>query len=1096
MSYLDQILERRGIATATPFWKLRVTDDELTGLVEYIRTEVSRIPCGLPLSKRKKMYSSFDREACLLYALWWGRKYDGDAQSWGEPLDDFGIDDRYLDYIREAVLEELKWEKQLNIVVYRSEGGRNMYLQSLLAQGGLPMGVMDNNDNITSFENYLYNLITEYERLDMCDWTDITAAKILAGRYLNNSTLCNSDAVIDFSLEIVRAYICNDNTAFADYQEIQDIISRIRERRGNRQRQERRFFKVAWEIKPGFGDFELLYSVSAPHEVFIDNADNDVNVVSYYVAGRIVGAYHRKGDRFLLMPGTAMSGKVKWNNQQGHLVLQRKKNDVFSEESSLINSMPPFLNEPLLLQYCNGTWIPKQNHNNDTYACLMPCEWKCCEIESNTIFTYEEKQYKWFEVDWNKIETGVLHFVNTLSGEQISLDRTISDYSVSFVPRLPEWLEVSSIPVVVNNNDLKQCFRYFHDDQPVSSNGFRFLYKLLGSTEYRRYTTGVLPSGLIMLKIEFPEGNQSRTFSFYNISGLDVCREGNDILRISYTGGKYVLLAGQDVILVGDNLYKVANPQDVRALSPVMFRFYPIGAEMKSIELGFSSPIQQCCFMDNDGRILNREYPISFSELHNCKLNLSESKRIVLSYYEQTENNLTCVTRKEISMRPGRYTLDVFKDDIERLVLINGFNDHKKFTSIKITGTQSEVKIRRNAFKARQFLDEDGKVGIIVHRNQEPVSGLQLHAIAVGVSPESPLYRSDELRLVGGTEPGRYYLPEMEYLGAEEFVVFSENTEGVGNMLPFFLNVKGYMTKEKRDENKRDTIEQIKQRLLEGDEQEWKNTWFYMDLVIKYRLSYFNSFNTFFAVANSPYLLSEFLVRVRQSELYYRYGNATIVSELQRMEKDMAFRFHYLPYECWRHQSAKLGDNYDRLVAQIPKLKETLGDKISYINDQISLLKDLLINQFGEKDGVEIYLVLVVVGMNELIVNGGDLPEFARALDYYTSKAGDAMSEFNRFTVPNDLRVPTVDYHPFRALDRYRPDQVLQKLQYLTIVLPQSAAQYVQGVNMELWQHRPDSTANEFLRRMINYISIYAPEAYNELFKTSLSRPQVNQNRN
>ena len=69
--------------------------------------------------------------------------------------------------------------------------------------------------------------------MDMRDWTNISIAKSLADKYLNNKTLRESEAVIDFSLEIVTAYIGKDDAAFNNYDEIKQIIAHIREKRGN-----------------------------------------------------------------------------------------------------------------------------------------------------------------------------------------------------------------------------------------------------------------------------------------------------------------------------------------------------------------------------------------------------------------------------------------------------------------------------------------------------------------------------------------------------------------------------------------------------------------------------------------------------------------------------------------------------------------------------------------------------------------------------------------------------------------------------------------------------------------------------------------------
>lgn len=1093
MSYIDTLLQKRNDSAATPFWKLHIDEDELAGLIEYIKAEVSSVPFyALSLSERKRRYLSFDREACLLYALWWSRKYDGGKQSWEEALADFGIDLNYLDCIKEAVLNELKHNRRLGITIFRSEADFHMYLQSLLAQGGLPMQLMS-SEYSSSFENYLYYLISEYEEMDMRDWTNISIAKSLADKYLNNRTLRESEAVIDFSLEIVKAYIGKDDAAFNNYDEIKQIIAHIREKRGNSNKIERKYFKISWEIKMMLNSFELYYSVSVPHEVILDhsyqrdNEGNDVNIVSYYIANRLVGSYHKQGEKYLLMPGTSLSQKIKWNSNQAPLTLTRKIKNELSEDHSLINSQPPFLDEPLLLQYKGGAWIPKQIRNNDTYGCLIPKGWECEEISSHTNLDHEGLSYGWIEINWSNIVSGTLRFKNIETGEEIALDNTISDYSVSFVPQLPRWIESSSELVVVNNDDLRLYFRCFKEDVPVTRQGFKFLYKTNGSLEYLKYSGGKLPCGPTTIKVEYPEGNQSKTFSFYNIVGLQVDSEGKDKLKVSFQEGTFALLADQNIIKLGVDLYQIADKHNLGGLAPIMFRLYPNNVQ-RYIELGFSSPIQKSCFIDNNGRILEKTFPVAMSELHNFKINLSDYSKIILSYYEQIDMLPTCVTRKEISLGRGRYPLDIIKDEIERLVIINGFNDYRKFISVKIVGTDSELKIRRNAYRAQQCTNSTGEKGVFVRRNNEPASELQLHAIAVNVLSDSPLYHSDEIIMIESEEPGHYYLPDLEDDRAKEFVVFSDNTLDNGNMLAFFLNTGEDMDKESRDSNKSLSIDSIKKQLIEGNEQEWKNTWFYVDLVIKYRLSYFNSFNTFFAIVNDPYLLSEFLVRLQSSELMNNYDKATILNELQRMERELSFRFHYLPSICWQKQHQRLEAEYDAIIAAAPFLKETIGDKMSYADGKMSLFKELLVCQFGESEMVILQIFYSLLGNK-----WHQKPDYQNQEREYLMKLSDALADFEKFFTPKDLNILRVEYHKLRPWNRYHSEEVIQKLQYLAMVLPQCAAQYVHGADMNLWQYQADSNVNEFIRRMINYISIYASEVYNELFTTALLRNPVTQ---
>lgn len=1099
MTYIDSLLEKRNITVATPFWKLHINESELEELLKFIRMSVG----GLHLddansSKRRELYKQFDREACLMYALWWSHKYDGGKQSWDEPLEDFNIESKYYNYIKEAVLNELKNNKRLPITIFRSKANFHMYLQSILAQGGLPMQLM-NGDNISSFENFLYNLISVYENMDMRDWTNISIAQTLAEKYLNNGTLKESDAVLEFAIEIVKAYFNDDDNVFSDYEEIRTIISRIRKKRGIVKKQERKYFRVNWEFEIIKDSIELFYTIAVPYEIQLEEHamkhldGSDVSTVSYYVANRLVGTYHRQGTKYILMPGTSSSQKVKVDASMRYLSLIRKiKNELF-EERSLINSAPPYMDEPIILQFKNGNWIPKQIKNNDTFACIAPKNWKCDQVCIKGEYKYNGLVYNWFDIDWNQLNENRLVFKNEESGESVCLDNIISSYNVSFAPRMQEWIEESSKSIVVNNDDIRKCMICFIDETKCSHQSFKFFYRTERDIEFVKYTGGMLPSGHITLKVVFPTEGQSKTFSFFNINGLSYERVNNDTIKIGYKYGQYALLANQNIDKLNSDTYRLMKTDNTAAFAPIRFRLLTDGAS-DTIDIGFTSPIQKSCFIDEFGKILDSGFPISLTELHKYKINLSENACVILSYFEKTAYNTKyCTTKHKLHLPQGRYPLDMMKDEIDRLICINGFNDYRKYLTIKIAHTDAEIKIRRNSYRAQQCEGPDGIKGIKVTREGSPVSDLPIFAIAVNAPKDSPLYHKDDIKMIERINDGCYFLPELEDKTIKEFVVFSDNNFTESNMLAFFLNLGEDMDKVSRDQNKRKSISHIKNLLLAGDEDEWNNTWFYMDIVIKFRLSYFNSFNTFLAIANNPNLLSAFLIRLSNSYLMNEYDENTIVNELQKMEKELSFRFHYLPSECWKNEFERMGKQYEALISEFPALAKTLGEKEDFAFKSFHLFEELIVRQFGEGSK---YLLFPLLG-NSLAYK----KEYKSQDSYYFMKINDALEDFDKLKTPDGLRFPRVEHHNLRPWNSYHSENIIQKLQYLAIVLPQCAAQYVHGAYLNLWEYLPEdsdenrriNTCNEFIRRMINYMSIYASETYNELFVTALLNNPVNQ---
>jgi hypothetical protein len=684
-------------------------------------------------------------------------------------------------------------------------------------------------------------------------------------------------------------------------------------------------------------------------------------------------------------------------------------------------------------------------------------------LDNENEFKFNDSIYYLVNLNWDEIPDRQLHFNEKTTGEEKILDNRISDYSVSFSPMLPPWIEESHSAIAVNIQDVRTCFTFYRDNQSCERGRFNFYYKNTENIEYKRYTGGNLPLGPIVMKVCYPDG-LSKTFSFYNIIGLKSDRIDDDTLEISFEKGTCSLLNNQNIRNLGEGKYQVVHADNTNGFAPIIFRICPQGVT-KTIDIGFTSPLQQSCFIDSQGNILNQGTPIAVNELFNYKMNLSEGKEIIISYMKKNDENNgeRCLIRKRIRMNSGRYSLDFFKDDIERFFCINGFNDYHKYISIKINEANS-VHIRRNAFIAQECKNEDGINGIYVTRNGKPASQLILHAIAINAGGDSPLFHKDDIIMVENGDTGKYFMPELEDSEIKEFVIFSDNNMSNENMLPSFLNIERDLSKEERDANKTESIKQIHDALSDGDEYEWNNTWFYFNLVIEYRLN-FNTFNTFLAIANDPFLIASFILRIQAG-----FDKNTIIEELQRMENELSFGFHYIPSKCWQKECERL---------RIP---------CDVIPEEFNFLEELLKRQFGEDNQ---YLKPM---MFKLLGNPWpNHPDYSLRYQDYLENVNDALSVFEILETPDNIPFARVDYHPISWRNYYTP---IEKLQYLAIVLPQSAAQYVFGADMDLWSYQEDNKSNEFIRRMINYMRRYASETYNNLFITALMKEPVIQNNN
>lgn len=1067
-TFIDKLLEKRGLQSAIPFWELKVTEDELKELIKYIQSELGSARFDiLNKQERKQRYKEFDRELCLMYALWWNHSYSGGGEKWESALRSFSIPNTYRGWIEEAVKLELTYNKRLNIPLFYIQN-RARYIDSVLAQGGLPMRLMQREDVSSSYENYLYHLISEYEDIDEHDWHKIDKAEDLAKKYLPNQTLQNSDAFLAFSMEIVKSYI-DRNTFFDGYDNIRQIIERLRER-GLRQRTEKKNFKINWAFRIIGNQIKLLYSLDVPEKI---TRNDEVDYLSFYLEDCLVGYYQKRDENtYNRMPQTSFKGWKEWNKLNKGLSFKKKTaNGIFEE--SLLNSEPPFIGEPVLLQYHGeNMWSTKSNGDGNGLGCLFTMLWNCPDVIDAIELNIDGEIFMWKELSFIDLRNHPLCFRNVTTQEEITLDGSRSTFFFSFSPITKEWIESSSKSVLMFDGDVRSLFKCYQDDEPCNRNNLRFCYKTNINNEYINYTGVNLPEGTIYMKVVAPD-DHSRTFSFFNIKDLSYNQINQNTIQINYGNGTCVLMAEQNVEESEDGTYHLIENESLNGFAPIWFRLYPRDNDNDYLDIGLRSPLQQSCFFDSEGRILSPNYYLSINELYKFHVNLEKSTIIKISYYSTQNDRLICLVRKEVRLPNGRYPLDVLKEDVERLFWMYGFDDYRKYVSLRINGTDSEIKIRRYTYLAQEYQRED-KIEVLVTKNNEPAKDIQLYAMAINASEDSPLYQ--QIIEMNNDGEGYYSIPKIEGNQETEYVVFTNNRNTNKRMLPYYLNTGTSLTIEERNQNKRESIEHIYELLRSNDENEWNMLWRYLEITIENKLPYSHSFNCFRAIANDPYLLASFLVRISS---FTRFSEEEIIYELQRMEKDLSFGFHYLPIACWQQEKLRIEAIYDNIPQSV---KETIGEKDVYVSSNFRYLKALFERRFGD----ERIFIERKLGLGEQLIP----PISFFPLTYYQEKINNAFVDFDVF---NEEIRPLWFARVELPCILQRNYTIPQLMQYMAIVLPQCAAQYAHGADMELWNYNPDAPYKYFIRRMINYMSVYVPEAYNELFTIALLREPINQ---
>lgn len=1057
-TFIDQLLESRHLSSPLPFWKLHLTDNEVNQLVKYINS------CF-----RGRRYSAhfenktFSRELCLLCGLWWNKKYNGGRQKIREVLSDYKIDitEEEIPQVRTIIQEGIR---QLGIRVHQTEFQKR-YLDSVYAQGGLPMQLMTNEESKSTFENFLGKLITRLEEIAPVEREShaFALARKFAQQYLNNETLKTSEAVIEFAVEVTNAYFNEDNT-FDDYEIIKDMLGHIR--KGKYISKKGQLFRAEWYFRISSKNLSLLYRLDGPYELTNRSEDNNSALLSILANGQRVASYFESRDRYVIMPGSMLGRMFACDSPTAILDFKAVRGDGQKLNYQLLNAEPPYLDEPLLLQY-NTQQQAYGKHGDGNYACLLPPGWSCDVLPKGTIVTLGDKDFQWVEgLSAGTFGDGTLEFHNAETGENIRVNKSTPDVVASFSPNCEYWIEESSDTLAMNENDISRCFHFYNKNGEIlQRRNFLFQYRVQGESDFHEYKSGSLPDGRITMQVCDSDGNTIKTYRFVNLHELRYTKE-DDTISLTYQNGACILLSGQEHIeKQSSNTYTVAEAKRSEAIAAANIHFRILSRDSQPLaDIAVPSPLRKNGFATLDGRPLANGARIAYDELYKYQAVLTEKRAITIEFkeeiktYERGKKEYNTILKKCESYRAGSYTLDLFKEIIDRCIAICGFDNHHKHICLRICeslGSSNSINIYRYAYQAHQSKYEEypAYIGITSGKSREPVTGLRLLAIPLEVcSKESPLYHNNKIVLEERDCKGKYYLPEEYPDEGYSFVVVSDNNCDQGSLLPFTFAPY----RDKNDRNLKGDIVRSSELLQAGRDAAWQDLWFYINTIIQYRLPY-STFPLVRAVALHPDLLASMVSRIDSSQLNYDIN--TIVSELQRMESELGFSFHYVPIECWKQECKNL--------------------------DDLNILKELLKRQFGDDDSTAIF--------KRLIGESSDMRIPYNSRNEYYAQANSAVVPFDTFYTPPYLSFLRVELPPNIVWNDCGIKGVIQKLQNLAIVMPQNAAQYAHGADMTLWNYDRAIRCKSFIRRMINYMSIYTPNLYKKLFFIALLREPVTQ---
>ena len=243
--FIKNLLEKKHVTTLTPFWKLKLSEQEFNELKDVIVNAF-------------RSYRSFDCckiEAALYFAEWWKRLKDvrdkKGRDSCKDVYDSLGLIADYSDEFYKAAQKGLELAKGELIHINNDER-----LSSLFFQGGIPMNRVASESVISSgWDRFIRGLILR-------DY-DFSA--------LQNQSARHSQSLIEFCDQLKEAdefdkkelmpFYCGDNQGERWYRFITEEIKKEKERI-----QKEHPFRIRWEFELDFitSKLNVYYNITGP----------------------------------------------------------------------------------------------------------------------------------------------------------------------------------------------------------------------------------------------------------------------------------------------------------------------------------------------------------------------------------------------------------------------------------------------------------------------------------------------------------------------------------------------------------------------------------------------------------------------------------------------------------------------------------------------------------------------------------------------------------------------------------------------------------------------------------------------------------------
>ncbi len=870
MSFFPSLLMKNQLAKhdGRPLWKYFLTDQEYDNLI-------SEINYAAPLTLDP-------RDACLFYAEWWKRNYNGGKPSRNEIFTSLNGNIKYrMDYKafyklakRGANMLGIKWVEKQN----------TLYFRTLLLHGGLPLKHI--SENRGKYQNFLMAVLEEQpETIEDFSFKP---------HIINHLPVSSQNEIIyENCFEIVRS-ILNEEDQYDELLTSNDVLRNIsgelKVRKSQLQRKQRLSKpKNYWLLC--FQKFKIKISLRIG---FANKYDPEslAGILGFEVNEREYQFY--LNDELICIFRKMLNGNYKtdWFSQQDHewggesilpysyvLVNGRKL-----EVNDFIQTIPTLHEPSLWSKYSDNEWrlIKGNGTSNKEAAILFPLCWKS-NLAREEISLYGQ------ELNWLKFEGEVLI---TCNEDRQKFMSEVNSFDWTIVSQKPSWMLKASIPVVQNKPSI---ILYDENNRKLPESQYKILYKSHNSRDSWQELSSQIhfPLGCIDLKIE-KEDLVAYDICF-NLGNLQTRRISNTIdsaeIAVKNIDRFTFKLDETEILSISQNRdkFQLKVKTEFKKIPTGIKGFVGIGSQ-KKLHFTMATPFEGMVIIDKEGNIVSEDQQLSLNNLYGLRILSTPHSETILTIKNVLKPNVKII--KEIP-EPS-YPVISFRNEIVRLYFLADAMDYRNLVTLELREGRNLSSYNVQGFTHSLNVDDQFQNQVSLNNSDNE---LELYAVPVNCKAELieliPLSKEDSF----------YSIPSFE--GLNQFIVISSK-EKERQLMPRFVNTyEDYI-----GVGKNERIEEYHDQLSESDfsSEMWQQILIYFQICVEYQLP-FSTFDQLRAIAKSSINAARafFFLGINQPE-----ADQYIQQIISDMEMDLGFCFHWIKKADWEnalHEASELHDD-------------------------------------------------------------------------------------------------------------------------------------------------------------------------------------------